>query len=204
MPHTARLSVKAVIYVTLLALVLTAVGCGGAARSKSSGSATAPTPTAGKRQPPSPRSATAAWIARADAICGRLNASILARERVPRVSSREQLRAIEQVVPGTAKLERKTADRLEKLKPSASLANAWKQMIAYRRTLASELDRLVRATRAKDLAKIQALVASKKRTHGLLRDLAARNGFKDCAAVGPSRPGTKKRLPSSADGRTPT
>lgn len=136
-------------------------------------------------------------IARADAICARLNTEILARENtVPAASEGELLREIERVVPGTAALERKAAADLASLAVPPTLAGTWQRIISYRQMLAAELDALVTAAKHDDTAAIAALKRSKKRAHGLLRQIASQSGFKDCGEVGPSSKPPAKRSPS--------
>ena len=118
-------------------------------------------------------------IAGADAICGRLNAKFAAGK-----ATSLRVREIARLAPSRAALERTTATELSKLTPPASIASDWRQIIAYRKTLAEELVKLGQDAKLNDAAGIRALAASKKRVHGQLLSTATRDGFKDCSRVG--------------------
>jgi hypothetical protein len=116
---------------------------------------------------------------RAEAICGRLNKEI---DKVKPAST--SMREFARLAPSHAALELATVRELSSLSPPASIAGAWRQVIAYRRKLADELLQLGQAARAKDSARVRALGASKLTAHKKLLEFATRAGFKDCALVG--------------------
>jgi hypothetical protein len=118
-------------------------------------------------------------IARADVICGRLNTKFAAGK-----ATGVGMREIARFAPPHAALEWTALAELSKLAPPPSIARDWRQMIAYRRTLAEELVELGQDAKANDAAAIKALTASKKRVHGELLTTATRAGFKDCSRVG--------------------
>jgi hypothetical protein len=118
-------------------------------------------------------------IARAEAICTKLNAALASGPRVG-VNPRK----IAAAAPRNAALERTATEQLSHLRAPASIAADWRQIIAYRRLLAVELSRLARVAKAGDLSRIFALSASKKSLHGRLSALATRDGFKACARIG--------------------
>jgi hypothetical protein len=162
-----------------LAVLLAAAGCGGSSKSEAPGSGSSVTSVA-----------TARLIATADAICERLDAR-LARTTPVHLDSRTIARS----APQNAALERAALTELGKLAPPASLADDWKQIIAYRRTLADELARLGRYAKANDTRAVKALAVSKKRVHEKLFALAARDGFRVCSQVSTGR-STKPTGPS--------
>jgi hypothetical protein len=162
----------------IFSMLLLVGGCGGSGKAtKVNGSAAgaAATPeSAGSGRPP----AAGRLIASADVICRRFNEQ-LAKAAISGSSD------IAREAPRNAATELRAVDALSKLTPPASLASDWAQMIAYRRTLAQELGTLVRDVKAGDTAGMRALGASKKRVRQKLTQLAAHDGFKDCASVGP-------------------
>lgn len=166
----------------LVAAALAVGGCSGGASetepsqllSTSHAGSTGPLPSG---DPPSPSQAR--LIARADAICRQLNTEIIAT-KLANLSAREIARG----VPRNAALEQRALTELSKLRPPASIARSWRQVIAYRTTLMEELVKLGRDAKANDAAGIQTLTASKKRVHGELSTTARRAGFKDCSQVG--------------------
>ena len=149
-------------------------GCGGS----SSG--------AGSREGSSSASSTpgsslarSAFIARADAICKRLNAEIAKVKPKSR-----SLPEIARVAPIHAAVEQAAVSELSQLTPPASIAREWQQLVSYRRALATELAKLGRDAKTMSSASIRALTASKLRVHKQLLAAGAQAGFKDCPQVG--------------------
>jgi len=166
------------------AAMLAAAGCGGSSTAAPSGSAASRTePTESRTSNDS--AARSRLIAKADAICRRLNRELAA------APSRLEARQIASSAPRNAALERRALAELGRLRPPASLARDWRQIIAYRRTLAEELAELGRYAKAGDVPAMKALGASKKRVHQKLSELATRDGFKDCSRVGAERSGAQ-------------
>jgi hypothetical protein len=118
-------------------------------------------------------------IAKADTICKRLDKEIADASPVGL-----EPRKIAAVAPPHVAAERVALKELGMLKAPAAMAGDWRQIIAYRRTLAAELAKLGSAARAGDLTTIIALAGSKLHEHKLLSALATRDGFKDCSKVG--------------------
>jgi hypothetical protein len=162
-----------------LAVVLAAAGCGGSSKSESTDSGSS-----------GASAATARLIATADAICERLDARLASTTPVHLDS-----RTIARSAPQNAALERAALTELVKLAPPASLADDWRQIIAYRLTLADELARLGRYAKANDTRAVKALAVSKKRVHEKLFALATHDGFRVCSQVGTGR-STKPTGPS--------
>jgi len=166
-----------------LAVVLAAAGCGGSSKSGSTGSGSSGT-----------SAATARLIATADAICERLDARLASTTSVHLDS-----RTIARSAPQNAALERAALTELAKLARPASLADDWRQIIAYRLTLADELARLGRYAKANDTRAVKAVAVSKRRVHEKLFALATHDGFHVCSQVG-ARRGTK---PTGSSQRPP-
>jgi hypothetical protein len=159
-----RLPAKRAFLAPLLVTLLAAAGCGG--------STTAAPPL----------------ISQADAICKRLNAQL-----VPSASPRLSAAKLARSSLRHAALERGALAQLRKLTPPASLAADWKQGIAFRQMLVSELVGLAQATRSNDVKQAKALIASKARVRQKLFEIAKSDGFKDCTHVGP----LPKRVPAA-------
>ena len=156
----------------LIAAMLAVAGCGGSSKAQPSGSVTESRPTK--------ESAGAnGLIAKADAICRRLNVELAAT-----ASTGSEAHQLALSAPRHAALERHALAQLGKLAVPASLARDWRQILAYRQTLAEELVKLARYAKTNDTRAIQALGASKKRVHQKLTELATRDGFKDCSTIG--------------------
>jgi hypothetical protein len=168
--------VKNGILVVAAAVSLLATGCGGSEHPPASGSA-ARAPGRSRSTHSEERAATSRLIASADAICRRFNKELTG-------ASRPQASKVARTAPRNAALEQRAVAELSKLTPPASLARDWKQIIAYRRTLAEELVTLARDAKADNVQGMQALAASKKRVHDELTKLAAHDGFTDCSSVG--------------------
>lgn len=169
----------------LLALVMVAVsagGCGGGSHTTSSTApANATTPTASNAAASrAPRSDPGLQqiIAKADPICRRLDSELAATE--PKSLA---LAEVARQAPRRAALEQASVADLDKLVPPAAIARDWRQIIAYRRTLADELLELGRLAKAKDTAAIHRLAAAKERVHERLLATASRDGFKYCSRV---------------------
>lgn len=163
----------------LAAALLSIVGCGGGSSKAVSGRGGSAASVTSTSAPGSPAGARSGFIARADRICGRVNAGILAI-KVTSGSAAEARR----VVPRTVSLERQGIAALEGLNPPASLARDWRRMLGYRRALASALGRLLEIARRNDGTSIKSLSAEKQRAHLALSETAKANGFTDCATVG--------------------
>jgi hypothetical protein len=170
----------------LLVTVLASTGCGGSSKAAPAGSFYS------NRDPAASR-----FAASADTICKRLNA-----ELVPNGSAHLGAAELAHSALRNAALERVALAQLSELKPPASLAGDWKQIISYRRTLVSELLMFAQYVKSNDATKIRALAVSKFRLHQKLLEAASRDRFKDCSHVGPVLTGAPSRpLPGKA-GRT--
>ncbi len=162
-------------------LVLGAAGCGGgSSQARSSEPPSAHSGSSSSSTAASDPRSSVGFIGQSDAICRRLNTQ-LAIGRKPGGLTVSEMATL---LPPRATLERQTAKELSTLTPPATLARDWRQILAYRRTLADELAQLGQDAKAKDVKAVKALIPSKKRTHGKLSALATRAGFKDCSTVG--------------------
>lgn len=174
---------KGIIFLVSAVVAALLVGCGdGSSTAVPPGApSTATTAIGGSMGAPvqSTAQSTSQFVARADATCRRINAEISSIK-----ANSASLAEIKRIVPRTVPLERRGVAALEKLAPPSSLANDWRRMLGYRRTLAGELAGLLKGAESKDAAALKALAASKKRTHASLTSAAKANGFKACAKVG--------------------
>jgi hypothetical protein len=150
-------------------------GCGGGSAATTAASTAASTDastTPGSR----PESG---FIAKADAICARLNSQISGRE-----PSKITMSEIARLSLAHATLEQKALNELTRLVPPSSLAGDWKRIIAYRRTLIDELIKFAQYAKANDTRAVQTLSVSKEQVHRKLTATAKRAGFTACARVG--------------------
>jgi hypothetical protein len=163
--------------------MLAAAGCGGSSTPKPTGTAAngaaTNTPVPHTHVPGDPSASRV--IAKADAICRRVNSELTAAPPGFAISQ------IARSAPRNAALEERAIAELSRIRPPAVLARDWRSIIGYRRILAQELLKLVRYAKANDARAIQTLAASKKRVHQKLSALATRDGFKDCSHLNAAR-----------------
>jgi hypothetical protein len=155
--------------------------CGGAGSTRAVKSSTSDSSTA-----------TTLFIARADAICQRLDAELAAGE--PKHLSVRQLASR---APLHAALEQKAVVSLGKLAPPSSLAGDWRQILSLREGLAQALAEVGRDARRGDQPGIQAVATSKKRLHAALFGLASHDGFRYCSQATPATGASSPRGTSS-------
>ena len=165
------------------AMVLSLTACGSSStaggaktstRSDASSTNAAPRSSSGAS-----RSADAGFVARANAICRKLNREI-ATNPAKNGSRRELLH----VVPRNESSERVALKELSALAPAARAAGPWRQMLALRREAIAELGALVTATRHDDRAVSKTIIARKKRLHARLKAVATEAGLTECASLG--------------------
>lgn len=159
-----------------IVVALLAAGCGSTSNASSSAGHSASAHTLSSR---TAASADQPFTVKAEVICERVNDAIAAAK-----PASNGVREIERIVPRRVALELASAGELSRLTAPASVAGAWRKMLAYRRKLAHELAELVSAAKRNDLAAIRALTASKQRVHHQLFLTATAAGFKMCARVG--------------------
>lgn len=171
-------------------LMTVVTGCGGGSHGTTAGRSTSAAAQPGDTQSgsttaPGGGAGRSRFTADAERICERANREIIASENSNiGASEAVQLREIVKIAPGHAALERRAQAELTKLTPPAPLVSDWRSMLAARSRLAAELDTLIKAAKRKDLRAVEALIPVKKQTHSVLRTLASKNGFKECAEVG--------------------
>lgn len=169
-------------------------GCGGSSSNGSlpvngATSAAAPAATATSAPtfvpeaaaPPSHPVGASRLKAQASAICTRVN------EQIGAATGLLNAREIARTSLRNAGLEFQAVAALARLTPPSSLARDWRQMIAYRRTLASELLALGHAGQTNNAASIRALALSKRSVHQKLSALASRDGIAECGATSARR-----------------
>jgi hypothetical protein len=179
----------------LVLAIFPLAGCGGKSNATTAGAgtnATTLTSSAGKSattEAGSSESSSAAdsekrFIAAADPICRHVNVQ-LARSSAQggTKTARERARYVAALLRNEG-LERRSTGELARLTPPPALAADWAKMLGYRRTLASQLGELSTALAHKDKVAQQDLISLKKERHQLLREVAGKDGFKDCATLG--------------------
>jgi len=105
----------------------------------------------------------ASLITTADRICKRLDFELASSK--PRSGA---LSEIARLAPARAALELKAVAQLNRLVPPTPLAGAWRQIIAYRRTLATQLAELARAAKRGDTAGVGRIGLAKQHLHEAL------------------------------------
>jgi hypothetical protein len=179
MPHTRLIALA------LAATTLAAAGCGGSStRSSSSpktpasaerpvtGTPTSPTPS--KASVPSGPLTRADLIARADAICKRLNL----RARSITTTS---LRTVGTTALTVAGYYRTALTELHKLTPSASMAGAWRALLADIAPVPSEATVMGRYALDNDIKSTVRVETHLGKIQRRRIALARHAGFKDCA-----------------------
>jgi hypothetical protein len=162
---TRRLSLIFVAVSVIAALA----GCGGGTKQVT---ATSSRSTGDAVSPPQ-------LIARADAICQRLNVQFAAHK-----PASQAIAEIARVAPRRAIAEQRVVTELSDLTVPASVARAWRAIIADRRGLAAQLAQIGRDASNGNAAGVRALSASKERLHNDLQATAERAGFTSCSQVG--------------------
>jgi len=173
----------------LVAIALAAAGCGGsgstaASQTAASAATTSSQPVSSgkeKAKASSPIKPTSRppMVIKAEAICAQLSIQLTLAH-----ANSSSAQEIVRHVPQRAAAEQSAVAELAKLKPPASLATAWREILAYRRTLADELIQLVQAAKRNDSAAIRALGASKARVHAQLLVAAQRAKIPYCGQTG--------------------
>lgn len=150
-------------------------GCGGSSAARTGAPVTNQTgaPVASESDLRAPATA------RADAICRRLDAELVAN-----LPKSVNARVIASVSPRNAVLEQKAVSELAKLEPPKGSEQAWQQVISYRRMLAQALSELARAAKAGDQAAIKRLGQYKQTVRNKLLAAGERVGFSSCQKLG--------------------
>jgi hypothetical protein len=157
----------------LATTVLVASGCGGSSKSTSSvttaaSSASAPAESANALT-------REELIAKADAICKRVN-----EKRVVSVAHTTQ--ALSAVPLALAESEQSANAEMRKLTPPASMATAWNQFLAESQTLAEDTAKLGEYARVhKELLSARQLIAAGQAAQAQALRIAKANGFHECA-----------------------
>jgi hypothetical protein len=119
-----RLLVGGGLPLALLAASLAVGGCGGGSSSSRVASSSSSAASLSRAQ----------LVARADAICARVNAEVAGLR--PKVASPLEFAV---VVPRSAVFQQRAVRELSALTPPPAIAVAWRQLVAYRRELADGL-----------------------------------------------------------------
>jgi outer membrane PBP1 activator LpoA protein len=181
----ATLELGGPLAVLLLAVALAGCGGGSSSSAATSSGRTAEATSASSTATSAQTSSTGASAARgrfvlqAETICSRAQSELNAVKLPDRVTFAEIVR----IAPAHASTERRAVSALDRLTPPAALAQEWRQVVAARRKLAEILTEVVAAARRKDLAKIEALSASKERERHVLAASAKRVRLRACGEV---------------------
>jgi hypothetical protein len=146
---------------TLVATALTASGCGGSTKSSES---TEPL-------------THVEFVAKADVICGRVNAE---RASTPMKSRQD----FERILPRIAADEQTAVAELDKLTPPASMAADWKQIVTADRTLAGYTGRYGQYLASDNNRAARALLQAAGSVQRPMVATAKRDGFNDCTQFG--------------------
>ncbi len=158
-------------------------GCGGSSKAKPITSASATTVSAGPTTAPASSEALSPspgnMISSAERICKRLDTELKAASAT--VTS---FRALAVTASRLATLEDQAISELDVLKAPARIAEDWREMMAYRRTVASNLPEIARAAQHEERGVVKAASSSVTSAERGLLATATRAGFKYCSHVG--------------------
>jgi hypothetical protein len=181
----------------LAAITLAASGCGGSKTAATTAAAsstapsipttnsapttatsttTTPTPVVGVKLASGKPLTRAQWLAKGDAICGRLNAQLAA---TPVKSIQEFTR----VLPQAAAYERAELAQLVKLVPPTSKASEWQTFLVNTQQWAENSTRLGQLAQTSPIKLTNPLVTTTRKLHERLAHLAGHDGFKECSLV---------------------
>jgi hypothetical protein len=146
MPHP-RLAVPTIAAVTI---ALATCGCGGTSKSSTTTAQTAaksPTTTTTAQTEPATQGgqATVVFVKQAEAICTHLNAEVAPLHQTN----------FAVIAPILASLEHRALAAMTKLTPPASIAEGWKQFIAYQRSIDEGTVKLGEYAKAKELNQVR-------------------------------------------------
>jgi hypothetical protein len=158
----------------LLATALSAAGCGG-------GSTDGSLRQTAQRIDRSTASGLSEpqLIARADAICRRMNEEFAAHE-----PHDQSIAESARIVPHRVVVEQRVIDELNRLTPPSAIAHDLQRVIAFRATLAEELAELAQVAKQRDMDTFHRLAVSKARVHSELLAAAKGTGFTECGRTG--------------------
>jgi hypothetical protein len=172
-----------VLHVSLAALALAATtlavsGCGGSSKTESSKTPAAtgtPATTAAVTAEPG-KLARTELIAKAEAICARINAK---RSSTTIRTHRDYGR----LLPSLGAYERAAAAEMSKLTPPASIANDWKQIVAGAHTIAESIVKLGKDSASNNSRAGQAILSELTTVRQQISSIAHRQSLKECARL---------------------
>jgi hypothetical protein len=121
-------------------------------------------------------STRAEFIAKADAICGRVNA----RRASTHIRTHQDF---VRLIPPLAAYEQTAITELGKLTAPASMANDWRQIVAGDQTITNDTAKLGEYETSKNFAAARALIATSSQAQVQMMATAKRDGFSDCAQL---------------------
>jgi len=167
-----RTSIAALLFVTS---ALITAGCGGSStKSSSTGTTQATNSSVGGSSAGTTPLTRSELIAKADAICYRVNAERSSN----RIRSNQ---SIVTSVPRLAAYEQKAYAELGRLVPPASIAGEWKQLVAAATALAADTKKVGEYAQAGNSSGAGGSLAASNLDIQKMIAVAHRNGFKDCA-----------------------
>jgi hypothetical protein len=118
------------------------------------------------------------WLARGDAICGRLNTQLEATKVIDG-TTREFARAL----PQAAAYEHVALNELEHLVPPRSKAHDWQQFLTYTQYWANGSSSLATAAQSGHFALKSPLAVATEKAFEARARIAKRDGFKQCSVA---------------------
>lgn len=160
--------------IAIAASILGAAGCGESSSTTTGAKGTAATSTAAATT--TPALTKAALIAKADAICRRVNAKIAATDA--RYSNSKEFQQRVSLIAGD---ERSGLPSLNELTPPVSMEGEWKKIVVGAETLAEETGKLGAYIKTKDATISRAQFARVDEVERQMLGITRRVGLKDCA-----------------------
>jgi hypothetical protein len=176
-----------VVAAALVATMLAASGCGGSSdssksSSKSSTHAESIASSSTIALPPSKPLTRAQLIAKADAICSRVNAKFAsyASAKLPNGENLLSAKGLAEATPQLVSAEQSALAELHKLTPPAELTSAWKQMLSGAQTIAVGTTRVGEYAKANNLGGATSVLQSVADAERQAYAAAKEAGLVDC------------------------
>jgi hypothetical protein len=119
------------------------------------------------------------FVAKAEAICGRLNAELVAAKSVI-----TGIADVARIAPRRATAEHIAQVELNDLTPPVALSGSWQRIMAARQKLVEDIVKIGESAKANDQASVNALFVSSANEQRLAVTIAERDGFKACSKIG--------------------
>jgi hypothetical protein len=167
--------------IAILALAVTASGCGGSKSSEKTNSnantQSAPQTTSHNEEAAVGKlSSRTSLVTKADAICARVNAK---RASIKYRTQQDYLTKI----PALAAYEKTAIAEMSKLTPSTSIAGDWVQILRATQRIAADTGKLARYIEAGNNVVTEQLSTDAQAAQRRIAAIAARDGFKECGRI---------------------